>query len=373
MQRFFRQTVSGAAVAGAALATTGAAQAQENNARFYGFLNPIIVSVDDGFGTNTQIADNSNGPSRLGVWWETGLWDGTLKFNFETSLGIRGAGGLSQTNPDPDFFNFTRASLRKVEFIYEGNFGTVSVGQGSMVTDGMAGADLSGTSFASTRSVADISAGYSFRVAGTGATNPGRTVGAVFNDFDGGRLGRIRYDSPRFGGGFGVGASVGENILVSGSDDLNYDVSLFYDAENGGMTYKGRLGALWVDGRNGNPDNTSVVGSFSALHQDSGINGTIVAGWKDNSGLGSNYVYTKLGIRRDWISWGETRLSADFFWGNDSVIAGDNGFTWGLQGTQVVDDANMEIYVSYRQHQYEEPGVSYADVGVWGIGGRWFW
>ncbi|SFK67103.1 porin [Shimia haliotis] len=361
------------AAAGAFVMAAGTVSAQENNARFYGFLNPIIVSVDDGFSTNTQLVDNSNAPSRIGLWWETGMASGTLKFNFETALGIRGATSISQGTPDPDFLNYTRASLRKVEFIYEGNFGTISLGQGSMSTDGMAGADLSGTGFISTRSISDLSAGYSFRVAGTGATNPGRTVGGVFNDFDGGRLGRLRYDTPRFGGGFAVGASVGENILVSGADDLNYDISLFYDADRGGMKYSGRLGAGWVDGANGNPDNTSVVGSFSALHLDSGINGTLVAGWRDNSGLGSNYVYTKLGVRRDWLSWGETRLSADFFWGNDSVISGDNGFTWGLQGTQVIESANMEVYVSYRQHQYEEPGVSYEDVGVWGIGGRWFW
>ncbi|MCP4821181.1 MAG: porin, partial [Shimia sp.] len=331
MQRSIRRNAGRAVVATTVMATAGAVSAQENNARFYGFLNPMIVSVDDGFSSNTQLADNSNGPSRIGLWWETGLSGGTLKFNFESSLGIRGAGGLSQTNPDPDFFNFTRASLRKVEFIYEGNFGKISVGQGSMSTDGMAAADLSGTSFASTRSISDISAAYAFHVTGSGGTTFGPTVGAAFSDFDGGRLGRIRYDSPRFAGGFGVAASVGENILVAGADDLNYDLSLLYDAENGGMKYMGRLGALWVDGRNGNPDNTSVVGSFSALHLDSGISGTLVAGWRDNSGLGSNYIYTKLGIRRDWLSWGETRLSADFFWGNDSVTAGDNGFTWGVQ------------------------------------------
>jgi hypothetical protein len=347
--------------------------AQDGNATFYGFLNPMVVGVDDGFESNSQLADNSNAPSRLGLWRETGLGAGTLKFNFETALGFRGASTLSQTNQDPKYFDYSRGSLRKVEFIYEGNFGTVYVGQGSMATDGIAGADLSGTSFISTRSIDDISSGYSFRVAGTGATNAGRTVGAAFSDFDGARLGRVRYDSPTFGNGFQVGASVGENILISGNDDLNYDLALWYNNEAGGMQYAGRLGAGWVDGRNGNSDNNNVVGSFSALHLASGFNGTLAAGWQENSGLGSNYVYAKLGVRRDWVSWGETRISADFFWGNDNIITGDDGFTWGIQGTQVVESANMELYISFREHSYSEPGVSYEDVSVWGLGGRWFW
>lgn len=372
MQRSFRQKASRAVVATTAVVTAGAVTAQENNAQFYGFINPIVVSVDDGFETNTQLADNSNAPSRLGFWWQTGLSGGTLKFNFETALGIRGASNLSQANPDPSFFNYTRGSLRKVEFIYEGNFGKVYVGQGSMATDSIAGADLSGNDFISTRSISDISAGYAFRQVGTGTAGP--TVGGTFADFDGARLGRVRYDSPTFGGGFFVGASVGENILTSGNDDLNYDLALWYASENGGMKYAGRLGAAWVDGQNGNPDNNSVVGSFSALHLDSGVNGTIAAGWRDNSGLGSNYVYTKLGIRRDWLSWGETRLSADFFWGGDYVASGDDSFTWGVQGTQVIDGTNMEVYVTYRQHSYDDgAGTDYEDIGVWGLGGRWFW
>ncbi|TCL09164.1 hypothetical protein BXY66_1209 [Shimia isoporae] len=371
MRRSILRYANGGAAAFAFSMLALPAAAQDNNARFYGFFNLVVAGVDDGFTTNTQLADNSNAPSRLGFWWENAVGAGTLKFNFETALGIRQASNLSQIDPDPNFFNYSRGSLRKVEFIYEGNFGKVYVGQGSMATDSIAGADLSGNDFISTRSISDISAGYAFRQTGTGT--PGPTVGSTFADFDGARLGRLRYDSPTFGGGFFVGASVGENILTSGNDDLNYDIALWYASENGGMKYAGRLGAAWVDGQNGNPDNNSVVGSFSALHLDSGVNGTIAAGWRDNSGLGSNYIYTKLGIRRDWMAWGETRLSADFFWGGDYVSAGDDSFTWGIQGTQVVENANMELYLSYRQHSYDVAGTSYENIGVWGLGGRWFW
>ncbi len=345
--------------------------AQDNNARFYGFFNLIATSTDDGFETNTQLVDNSNAPSRFGLWWETPLGQGTFKFNFETALGLRGSSSLSMTNKEPDFVDYSRTSLRKVDFSWGGDFGTFYIGQGSMAADGMTGADDSGTGFISTSAVADVAGGYTFRVSGTGAAGP--TVGAVFSDFDGGRLGRIRYDSPTFGSGFSVGASVGENILVSGNDDINYDLALRYSRENGGMKYDARLGGLWVDGRNGNADNTAVVGSFSALHLSTGINAKIGAGWRDNSGLDSNYVYTKLGIRRDWWQLGETRLSADFFWGNDSVLAGDDGFTWGLQATQVIENANAELYLAYRQHSYSQPGVSFEDVGAWAFGGRWFW
>ncbi len=352
------------------VAATGAA-AQENNARFYGFFNLIGTSTDDGFQTNTKLVDNSNAPSRIGLWWENPVGAGTLKFNFETAMGLRGSSSLSMTNQDPDFVNYSRTSLRKVDFSWGGDFGTIYAGQGSMAADGMTGADDSGTGYISTSAVADVSGGYTFRMTGSGT--PGPTVGAVFSDFDGGRLGRIRYDSPTFGPGFSVGASVGENILVSGNDDINYDLALRFSQDNGAMKYDARLGGLWVDGRNGNADNSAVVGSFSVLNVSTGLNGKIGAGWRDNSGLGSNYVYTKLGVRRDWWQAGETRLSADFFWGNDSVLAGDDGFTWGLQATQVIENANAELYLAYRQHSYDQPGASFEDVGAWAFGGRWFW
>lgn len=138
--------------------------AQDNNARFYGFFNLIVTSTDDGFETNTQVVDNSNAPSRFGLWWETPLGQGTLKFNFETALGLRGLSSLSMTNKEPDFVDYSRTSLRKVDFSWGGDFGTFSIGQGSMAADGMTGADDSGTGFISTSAVADVSGGYTFRL-----------------------------------------------------------------------------------------------------------------------------------------------------------------------------------------------------------------
>ncbi len=345
-----------------------AVHAQENNARIYGFLNLGVMGADDGFSTTTELVDNDNAPSRIGVWWENEVGQGTLRFNFETALGFRGSTSYDQTGT-PDFFFWDRTKLRHVDVSYEGNFGKVYLGQGSMATDGIAGADFSGTDYIATRSIGDIAGGFKFNDGGT----LGPSVYGVFSDFDGGRLGRFRYDTPNFNG-FQARAAVGENILASGNDDLVYDLGLYYTGESGNLKYAARLGGEWVDYDGGGSAN-SVVLSAALLHEPTGINGVLAYGKLDDDKRtltnSSDYIYTKVGVRRDWFDWGETRLSVDFTWANDSVETGDDGFSWGLAATQVVESINTELYLAYRNHQYNAPGANYSDVDAWMLAARW--
>lgn len=344
----------------------GVAQAQENNARLYGFLNLGVLGVDDGFGTTTEFVDNDNAPSRIGVWWENEVGQGTLRFNFETALGFRGSSSFDQTGT-PDFFFWDRTKIRHVDVSYEGSWGRVYLGQGSMATDGIAGADFSGTDYIATRSIGDIAGGFRFNDGGT----LGPSVYGVFSDFDGGRLGRLRYDSPVFSG-FQVRAAVGENILASGNDDLVYDLGFYYSGESGGLKYAARLGGEWTDYDAGG-DAQSVVLSGSVLHESSGFNATLAYGQleDDTRAADTDYIYTKLGVRRDWLDWGETALSVDFMWSNDSVVAGDEGFSWGLAATQVIEQYNTELYLAYRRHEYDVSGSNYSDIDAWMLAARW--
>ncbi|MBO9408020.1 hypothetical protein J7399_11320 [Shimia sp. R9_1] len=358
---------------GGAIAFSGTATAvlAQNNAELYGHLNYGFIVVDDGDTTTSEFADNSNAVSRFGVRYSQPTGQGTFKFNFETGLGLAGSSDWSQIN-DPEFLEWERTNIRKVDFSYEGSFGKVYLGQGSMASDGITGASFSGTDGIATSAVADVGGGFHFSDGMVDGTEP--TVKSVFNDFDGGRLGRVRYDTPPLaGGGLILSAAVGENILSEGVDDTVYDFGLVYNGDAGDLQYSARIGSEWTDFDAGG-DANSVFGSFAILHTPTGLNGKIAAGRRDsdNSAVDSDYFYTKLGKRDfEWFAWGKTHLSADFFWANDSRLAGDDGFAWGLQATQELDNYNAELYLAYRQYQYEEPGLDYQDIDIFMVAARW--
>jgi hypothetical protein len=96
--------VAPAAMVVGSVAMTSTAAA-EDGFRFYGFLNGAVTSVDDGVQRRNEFSDNSNAPSRIGAWYEMGTNAGTLKFNFETALGLRGTSSLSMGSND-DFFDW---------------------------------------------------------------------------------------------------------------------------------------------------------------------------------------------------------------------------------------------------------------------------
>ena len=131
-------------------------------ATFYGQVNLTFQGVDDGEETYQNFVDNANSVSRLGFWIDGTLWDNTARFNFETALGIESTSETNQTD-DPDWIDWQRTDIRKLEVVYSGDFGAVWAGQGSMATDGAAEIDNSGTSVVGYSSLADTAGGFFFR------------------------------------------------------------------------------------------------------------------------------------------------------------------------------------------------------------------
>lgn len=349
------------------VAMSGAAKANdEEGFSYYGSLNGGFVSVDDGVNTTTGFGDNSNAPSRIGFWYNTRLNSGMLKFNFETALGFGGVGGFDQSTQSGSF-DWDKTNLRKVEVIYETDtYGTFYVGQGSMASDGIAGGtDMSGTDLVSTVSMDDTFGGFSFLT--SAGVNSGISIGDAISDFDGGRKGRIRYDSPTFGDGFVVSVAAGQEVLKDNNNDRFYDVALRYGRDFGDTTFKGTLAYAVNDLSTG--ETRSVLGSVGALHNPSGVSGTLTVGDNDKSG---NYVYGKVGYQQDWFSIGRTYLSADVYSSNDMVSSGDDALAWGLGVVQKINSANMEVFASYHSHAYNDTSITnYNDVNGYMIGARW--
>ena len=350
---------------GAALAGAASAAEYENTSggkvAFYGQINPAIVSVDDGVNSETNLGDSAKSNSRLGFLIVQPLEAGTLKFNFETGLGLASTSKFGQ-GVSPDNIDWDRTDIRKVDVSFVTNsFGTISVGQGSMATDGVAFMDGTGTGLVSDATIGDFAGGFEFTT--TAGALSGIEIGDAFGTFDGGRKGRIRYDSPSFNG-FSISAAYGTEILKAGNSDDFYDIALRHKGEFGNFKVNSALGMSWTD--SGGTTTDAVLASVGVAHA-SGISAAVAAGEEDG---GANYVYAKLGYGVDLISAGKTFFSIDVYDGSDFNTAGSESSSWGIGVVQKLNKYNTEVYAGYRDYSYDDSANTYNDASAIVFGTR---
>lgn len=349
-------------IGGMFLALPQMASAQDSTFKFYGQLNFGLFSADDGTQSESYISDNDNSNTRVGAIWESGLANGaTLKFHFESALGLTGSSSVTIDDNGLDF-DWRRTELRKFEVVYSTpTLGSFSFGQGSTATDGNAEADFSGTSVVTYASLSDLAGSIAFRP--LGGASSGIDIGDAFSDFDGARRFRVRYDTPDFNG-FTVSASAGEEVLSEGNDDEFYDLGLKYARDYGDIKVDGRLGYAWVSG-----GNERAIGSLAVLHAPTGVNAAVSTG--KQSGDDEDFVYVKLGYIQDWLPFGSTAISLDVYEGNDFAIAGSESSSIGLGVVQRFDDQNLEVYAAYRTFEFDEATTPVEDIDVMVVGARW--
>ncbi|MEP2530684.1 porin [Shimia sp.] len=362
LKRFIEHTTFGATSAVLAMAPAFMASAQETvPVDFYGHINPTFLSFDDGVSSNDYLTDNDHSNTRVGFWVRDMFNTEGLSFNFETALGLPSSSATSQIST-PDW-EWDATKLRKVDISYAGDWGKIYVGQGSMSTDGIGQKDFSGTDLVAYAGIADSAGSFLFRNAAGALTT--REVGDVFTDLDGGRRGRLRYDTPSFSG-FTLSASVGEEILKSGDDNTYYDLSASYKGGNDDVAFEAGLGSAWADTSTGTRQQT--VGSVAVLHKPSGVNGTLAGGSVDGGG---DYFYAKAGIIRKWFGVGTTAVAVDYFQSN-GFIAGEEGDAVGFGVVQKFDDQNIEAYFGYRDYDLTDTtgAVSYRGANHYMLGAR---
>lgn len=351
------------------LAGTAAAELKYENDNggsvlLYGQLNPAYQSFDDGVETTDTIVDNSHSNSRVGLWVYQNYGSNVFSFNFETGLGLRPSSLVSQ-GFTPDAVNWQRRNIRKVDLsLKTERYGTFFAGQGSMSTDQVAQVDLSGTTLANYASIPDTAGAFRFRDS-SGALST-RLIAGSFGDFDGGRRGRVRYDTPSFGG-FTLSASWGKEILIEDSDLESAAIALRYAGDFGDFKVRGALGYAEIDPGLNLADFDDTIGSVSVLHA-SGVSVTLAAG--DRSSFGS-YTYGKIGYQGDWLSAGKTALAVDYYQGDDRSTAGAEATAVGFGAVQSFDQANLDVYLGYRTYELTEPTASYQDASSVLFGTRW--
>lgn len=339
--------------------------------RFYGQINKGVLQYDDGRETNSYgLIDNDNSGTRFGLRYTQvrGAW--TFENVNEFAYTSDSTSNVNILDSSPDYV-WSNSNIRKIDFTFANDaYGKFWFGQGSMATDGILEIDLSGTGVIAYSGVADSAAAQIIRFSDPALADDlsGPEIGDVFANLDGDRRFRVRYDTPEYANFTGA-IAFGRNLLSSDPDvrDANlFDASVSYaNTFNDTIEIEAGLGYNWKEGAGGGDDSSIWGGSASALHTPTGLNLTFASGSEDSGGDTATFWYGKLGLLRDYVGWGATGISIDYYSGDDFGLSDDvtssESTSWGLALVQKIDRANTELWLTYRNYDYSDDFASYED------------
>lgn len=312
--------------------------------RIWGQVNRALLYADNGYYTEWFHVDNDSMPSRLGIAadykppeWKDWTFGGQIELGFKSDNSY----DVAFESPDPEF----TVDGRKIEaWAKNPRFGSLSVGQGDMASNGTAEEDLSGTYVISYSQVRFAAAGLIF-----GHETNAPAIKNVFNNFDGlHRDDRIRYDTPAWRG-FTLAAS------AAGHD--YYDAAIRHKADIGEHKIASALSYAQKD--------TAIdqfCGSVSILLK-CGLNFTAAAGGQDVEGSYSPLsYYGKIGWKLDLFSCGLTCVAADYSHNKEISQADDTAESYAVVLNQRVEPILSDLYVSIRNYTLDRKGEDYDDI-----------
>ncbi len=323
-----------------------------------GQVNRAVNIVDDGKDTDAYFVDNDNSESRV-------RFDGTAKATDDLTLGTRIeltiapnlAGQVNQNNQETNNIfdqRWTEVSLDSKRF------GKLSLGKGATASYTAGAVDLSGTGVISYATISDTAGGMLFRQTSDDALTNVR-ISDAFNSFDGlNRRNRVRYDSPTF---------YGFHLATSAISDQRYDGSLWWGGQ--GYGFKAAAAAAFAY-PNGDDTDFQYNGSFSLLHEDTGLNFTLSAGLleRDNQSDPKNF-YAKVGWLKRFFSFGETAFGLDYTRSLNLPTEDDDGYSVGAAAVQSFEVYGTEFYLLYRLYSLDrDVAPSVHDISVGSIGAR---
>jgi len=329
-----------------------------------GQVNRAVNIIDDGKNTDAYFVDNDSSNSRVRFIGAARATDDlTIGSRIEIAFAPNESSRVNQNDEDNGNLNSGDNFLdeRYVDLSLDSKrFGKLSLGKGDSASNYSAEVDLSKTDVISYASIADIAGGMFFRQS-NGDTLTNVKVSDAFNDLDGlSRRNRVRYDTPAFYG-FTLAGS-----LIS---NQRWDAALRWGGEGYGFKAAGAAAIA-----NPNQDNTNhqYDGSFSILHEASGLNLTLSGGLLDYDGRnsGSN-LWGKLGWLTKFFPVGETAFSVDYDRSTNFPTNRDQGYSVGGTVVQQFEDFGTEFYMQYRVYSLDrdvEPSVQNMNVGT--IGAR---
>ena len=307
-----------------------------------GQINRAMNIADDGDRTKAYFVDNDTSNTRVRFVGTGQVSDATtLGTTLEIAFSPNNSFDVSQDNESPSDFT----DVRKAEVLARNDtYGQLQFGKSSAAADDTAEYDLSLVAGPIMYSgISDIVGGLQFTSNGN---LTGVAVGSAFFNFDGNRQNRIRYDSPIFGEGLQLS-------LSSGTDD-RYDAALTWGGDFGDWTAV-ELGSVTTLGAVSihDPDVSGVdyrlAGSFSALHNPSGLSFTISGGMDSRDDRDDPFnLYGKLAWDTSIFGIGPAGFGIDATYSEDILAAGDEGVGFGLAAVQLLEDFGAEFYGQVR-------------------------
>jgi hypothetical protein len=321
-----------------------------------GQVHRAVNIADDGKNTKAYFVDSDASNTRVRfVGTAKATDDLTLGTRIELAIAPNESSDVNQRDQESgDFFDQRWAEVS----LNSKRFGKLFFGKGDTASNNSAEVDLSKTDVVQYASIADISGGLLFRQS-NGDRLTDVKISNAFKDFDGlSRKSRVRYDTPRF---------YGFHLSGSAVSDQRYDGSLWWGGQGLGFKAAGAVAIAYL-----NEDNTDYQydGSFSALHEATGLNLTLSAGLKerDDQGDASN-VWGKVGWLTRFFSVGQTAFGVDYDRSVNLPTGRDDGYSFGGAVVQQFEDYGTEIYLQYRHWSLDrdvEPNVQDIDVGTIG-------
>lgn len=323
-----------------------------------GQVNRAVNVVDDGDETRAYFVDSDASNSRVRfVGTAKATEDLTIGSRIELSIAPNESSDVNQEDQDTGTFFSQRWADISLD---SRHYGKLSLGYGDTASNNTAEVDLSRTDVIAYASVADIVGGMLFRQKSDNALTNIK-VSNAFNDLDGlSRKSRIRYDTPTFHG---------FHLAASGVSDQRYDASLWWGGQGYGFKAAGAFGYA-----NPNQDDSDYQfsGSFSTLHEKTGLNLTLSAGLKDSdNGDDPTNFYIKGGWLTRFFSVGDTAFSIDYDESDNFPSENDDGWSMGGAVVQQFEKFGTELYVQYRYFTLDlDGGPDVYDMNAFTIGSR---
>jgi predicted porin len=323
-----------------------------------GHVNRMVSFIDDGKRSDTYFVDNDASESQIRfVGTAEATDDLTLGGIIEFSVAPNKSGNLDQRNQEENnIFDQRRTEIT----LDSKKWGQLSLGKGFTASYGTGAVDLSRTNVISYATLVDLAGSVLFRDSSSGDLTDVRIFQA-FNSFDGlSRQNRLRYDTPNL---------AGFSLAASAISDDRYDAALRWGGKGYGLK---AAGAVAVADPNQDNADLQYNGSFSVLHEDTGLNATASVGLLERTKQDDqqNYFF-KVGWINQFFSVGDTAFSVDYTRSRNLPTDDDDGYSVAAAAVQHFDKYGTELFGVYRLHSLDrDVEANVDDIDVFAVGAR---
>ena len=312
-----------------------------------GQVNPAFNVVDDGISTDVFIVDNDTSGTRFRLDVDAPLDQTKMRATLEIGASPNNSSDVSQLDPQTGAdFNVRRAEVS----FRDDRYGRFALGKGSSSADNTAEYDLSLVAGSIMYAgVSDIAGGILFT---NGVDYSDTNVGSAFNDFDGGRLARVRYDSPMLGP-VQASASYGQDDQWAAAITLGDEYGAGAGYAVGDFIV---LAAASVYNTDDDAVDYAYAASGSVLHDPTGLSLTLsTGGYHLDEGDDPTNFYAKLGWNTAFWPLGPTGFGLDYTKGENISASGSDGTSFGLAAVQQIARYGIDLYAQVRWYELDQP------------------